>query len=255
MLLRHLKWAVLFLFLIGAASSQIIGELASSPINYGLIGQVVDAAGSGISGVTVWIFSSEGVAINATEAVNVTEAINATGAVNTTTNTTGYYGVDLPPGNYTLIAELPGYSFTSSTARIWAGNTTVAQPITGYAAGTELPPAALLTPVQPPAANQSVASQLYTGYLSGGTGWADVRIMDQGGAPIPMAGIRVDGFRTGTTDEQGYIRIALNSGLHRIEADKAGYGIPPRVVRIYAGQNSTLNIIAKRTVALGGVGR
>ena len=114
MVLKRFKWLVQFLFLIGAASSQGIGEPASSPINYELIGQVVDAAGNGMPGITVWTFSIEGV------------AINATGAVNTSTNATGHYSFDLPPGNYTIMAELPGYSFTASTARVLMGNTTVA---------------------------------------------------------------------------------------------------------------------------------
>jgi hypothetical protein len=33
---------------------------------------------------------------------------------------------------------------------------------------------------------------------------------------------------------------------------KSGYGIPPRVVFISSGQTTNLDIIAKRTVALGG---
>lgn len=257
MKLRHLKWLVLFSFLIGTAYSQGIGEPVSSPINYGLIGQVVDAAGRGMPGVTVWIFSSEGGAISATGDVNATGVINATGAVNTTTNATGHYGFDLPPGNYTIMAELPRYGFTASTARVWMGNTTVAQLITGYAAGTELPPTALLTPVQPiagqpPAGNQSIPAQFITGRIGGGTGWVQGRIVSQGGVPISMASIRVDGIRTAaTSDEQGYYKIALNPGLHRIDADKAGYGIPPRVVPVFPGQNSTLDLIGRGTVALG----
>jgi hypothetical protein len=256
MLIRHLKWLVLLLLLIGALSPQITGEPASSPVNFGLIGQVVDVTGRGMPGVTVWIFSSEGGAISATGAANATGVINATGAVNTTTNATGDYGFDLPPGNYTIMAELPGYSFTASTARVWAGNATVAQQITGYAAGTELPPTALLVPVQPPAGNQSinqsVPSQFITGRIGGGTGWVQGRIVSQGGVPIPMASIRVDGIMTAaTSDEQGYYKIALNPGLHRIDADKAGYGIPPRVVPVFPGQNSTLDLIGIGTVALG----
>jgi len=99
---------------LNAEIGNVTLELASSPINYGLTGQVVDAAGSGIPGITVWAISIEG------------GTINATGAVNTSTNATGHYGFDLPPGNYTIMAELPGYSFTASTARVLMGNTTVA---------------------------------------------------------------------------------------------------------------------------------
>ena len=201
MVLKRFKGLVQFLFLIGVAFSQGIGGPASSPIDYDLMGQVVDAAGSGIPGVTVWTISIEG------------GAINATGAVNTSTNATGHYGFDLPPGNYTIMAEFPEYSFTASTARVWMGNTTITQPITGYAAGTELPPTALLTPIQSPVGNQSVASQFYTGIIGGGTGWVGGRIVSQGGGPIPMASIRVDGIRTSaTSDEQGYYKIAFEFG-------------------------------------------
>lgn len=236
MVIRHLAQLVLVSFLIGAASPQDLVESISGPANYSLIGQVVDATGKGMPGVTVWTVGIDG------------GAVNATGAINTTTNITGYYGFDVPPGNYTIMAELPGYSFTSSMARVWLGNTTIAQLIAGYAAGTELPP----TQLQPPAGNESVASQLYTGYLGGGTGWVQGRIMDQGGAPIPMAAITVDGFRTtATSDEQGYYRITLNPGLHRVDAAKSGFGIPPRVILVLAGQTSTLDLIGKRAVALG----
>jgi hypothetical protein len=101
--------------------------------------------------------------------------------------------------------------------------------------------------MQPP-----IASQLYTGNLGGGTGLLQGRIVDQSGAPIPMAAITVDGFRTAaTSDEQGYYRITLNPGLHRVDAAKTGFGIPPRVILVLAGQTSTLDLIGKRAVALG----
>lgn len=234
---------LLLVFLIGAASSQGIVEPSINAINYELIGQVVNVSGMGMPGVTVWIISTNA------------GAINATGAINTTTNTTGYYGFNVPSGSYTLVAELPGYSFTSANATV-SRSASVAQVITGYAVGTEMPPTALPTslpaPVQPAAGNQSVPSQFYTGYLVGGTGWVQGRIVDQGGVPIPMASIRVDGFRTAaTSDEQGNYRIALNPGLHRIDADRTGYGIPPRVVPVFAGQTSMLDLIGKGTVALG----
>ena len=150
------------------------------------------------------------------------------------------------------MAELPGYSFTASTARASMGNTTVAQPITGYAAGTKLPSTTQLKPIQPTMANQSVATQFYTGILGRDTGWVEGRIVSQGGAPIPAASIKVDGFGTSaTSDEQGYYKIALNPGLHRIDADRTGYGIPPRVVPVFSGQISILDLIGKGTVALG----
>ncbi len=237
---------LLLVFLIGAASSQGIFGPSINTINYELIGQVVNVSGMGMPEVTVWIISTNA------------GAINATGAINTTTNTTGYYGFNVPSGSYTLVAELPGYSFTSANATV-SRSASVAQVITGYAVGTEMPPTALPTslpaPVQPAAVNQSVPSQFYTGYLVGGTGWVQGRIVDQGGVPIPMASIRVDGFRTAaTSDEQGNYRIALNPGLHRIDADRTGYGIPPRVVPVFSGQTSILDLIGKGTVALGSGG-
>jgi Carboxypeptidase regulatory-like domain len=243
MVLKRFKWLVQLLFLMGAASSQVLGEPASGPIDYDLMGQVVDAAGSGMPGVTVWAINIEGGAINATEAIN------------TSTNATGRYGYDLLPGNYTIMAELPGYSFTASSARVWMGNATVGQLITGYAAGTESPPTALLTPIQPPVGNQSIVSQFYTGVLGRGAGWVEGRIVSQGGVPIPMASIRVDGIWTSaTSDQQGYYKIALNPGLHRIDADKMGYGIPPRVVPVFVGQTSILDLFGKGTAVLG-IGR
>lgn len=226
-------------FLIGIASSQGIGVSSFNTMNYELIGEVVNASGMGMPGVTVWVISTNLGTINATEAIN------------TTTNTTGYYVFNVPSGSYTLIAEYPGYSFTSANATV-SRSASVAQVITGYAEGTELPPTALLAPVQPAAGNQSVPSQLYTGYIGRGTGWVQGRVVDQGGVPIPMASIRVDGFMTAArSDEEGNYKIALNPGLHRIGADKTGYGIPPRVVPVFAGQNSTLDLIGKGTVALG----
>lgn len=241
MVLKRFKWLVQLLILIGSASSQGMGEPATDSINYGLIGQVVDADGSGMPGITVWAISIAAVATNATVAVN------------TSTNATGHYGFDISPGNYTLMAELPGYSFTSSTARVWMGNTTVAQQITGYEAGMEFPQIYLLTPTQPPVVNQSGAlPQLDIGVVGGNIGWVQGRIVSQEGEPIPMASLNVDGFRiSATSDEQGCYKIALNPGLHRIDADKTGYGIPPRVVPVFSGQISYLDLIGRRTVVLG----
>jgi len=113
---------------------------------------------------------------------------------------------------------------------------------------------ALLKTIQPPVGNQSVSSQFYTG-VGGGTGWVQGSIVSQGGVPITMAIIRVDGFRTSaTSNEHGYYKIALNPGQHRIDADKTGYGISPRVVQVFTGQTSALDLIGKETVVLG-IGR
>jgi hypothetical protein len=240
MVLKRFELLVQLFILIVATSSQSIGEPASDSINYGLIGRVVDAAGSGIPGTTVWTISIE------------SGSTNAKVAVSTSTNFTGHYGFDVPPGNYTIIAVHPGYSFTASTARIFIGNTTVAQTIKGYATGAEFQQTSLLTPIQPILDNQSGAFKFYTRVVGKGIGWVQGRIVSQRGVPIPMASIRVDGFRiSATSNEHGYYKIALNRGLHRIDADKAGYGIPPRVVPVFTGQTSTLNLIGRETVVLG----
>jgi hypothetical protein len=87
------------------------------------------------------------------------------------------------------------------------------------------------------------------GYL-GGTGLLQGRIVDQSGAPILWQSPWM--ARTAaTSDEQGYYRITLNPGLHRVDAAKTGFGIPPRVILVLAGQTSTLDLIGKRAVALG----
>lgn len=231
MLTRNIAFSILILLLIGTASSQGTWELDGFTTGSGLTGQVVDVSGRGISGAKVWIIGGEGQAIN------------------TSTNATGRYGLNLPPGNYTITAELSGYSFTSSTAQVQAGTISIAQRITGYAAGTV--PMAPITNVSPTAFNQYGLP-----YPQNVTGWVQGRIVDQSGTGIPSASIAVDGFRTSTvTDVQGNYRITLPPGWHRIDAVGSGYGIPPRVVFLHPGQTINLDIIGKKEVALGAAGR
>jgi hypothetical protein len=110
---------------------------------------------------------------------------------------------------------------------------------------------ALVTPVPIPTINQPAATQFYT-IGAGGTGWVQGRIMSRRGVPIPMASIIVDGLRTSAaSNEQGYYEIALSPGQHRIDADKTGYGIPPRLVRVFAGQNTTLDLTGREVAVLG----
>lgn len=226
MWVRYLTWLLPALLLIGTASPQGTIEPGGYPINYGLAGQVVDVSGNGISGVKIWIIGSDG------------------GAFNATTNATGYYGFDVPPGNYTIAAELPGYSFTSSTARVLNSTITVAENITGYPVGQNITG---YTAGTAPAAYSQYGS-LYTG----GIGWVQGRIVDQSGAGIPSASIMVDGLPTSaSTDEQGNYRLALSSGMHRMEPMKSGYGIPPRIVFVSSGQTTSFDMIGIRTVALG----
>ncbi|MHC1594562.1 MAG: carboxypeptidase regulatory-like domain-containing protein, partial [Methanotrichaceae archaeon] len=87
---------------------------AGYPTTSSLVGRVVDQYGSGISGATVQISSSEG------------------GSFGTNANNLGYYGMDLPSGVYSMTAELSGYRFDSATAKVWSGTVSVAGKIVGY---------------------------------------------------------------------------------------------------------------------------
>jgi hypothetical protein len=215
----------------------VMTDAGGYPTGFGLTGRVVDISGRGMPGVKVLISGSDG------------------GVFTTTTNAQGYYGFDVPSGSYTITAELPGYSFTPSTARVWTGTISVAQTITGYGAGTQP------STIQTPAGTKSTQSYGSTygsglntgkGYLGSSMGWVAGRIMDQSGSPIPLAVIRVDSFSTtATSDAQGNYKIALNPGMHRIDAEKAGYGIPLRAVLVLSGQTSTLDLIGKRAATLG----
>ncbi len=224
---RYQALFVMILLLAGTASLQGMGELDIYTSGSGLTGQVVDVSGRGISGAGIWIIGSEGQ------------------ATDTTTNATGYYGMNVPPGNYTIMAELSGYSFTSSAMQAQTGTLAIAPRITGYDVS-----AMPTTPIAPAAtAGFDRFGQPYT---TAGVGWVQGRVVDQNGAGIPSASITVDGFGTsGATDEQGNYRLMLSPGLHTIDPVSSGYGIPPRAVFITSGETNNLDIIAKRTVALG----
>ncbi len=248
------QWSLFFL-MIGLAYSQTAEESlsGSNSANAEVIGQVVDSAGKGMPGVTVWIAGTDTGAINS-------KGVNATNAFNAVTNSSGYYGFIVPVGNYTIMADLPEYSFTSSAVEASAENTTLARMIAGFAAVAN--PSQMQPPLQPLTGNRSISpriypsqlypSQTYAGALGGGTGTLEGRIMDQSGAGIPTAAIYVDGFKmSSVSDEQGYYQIALNPGLHRVDASKEGFGIPPRMILVLADQTSTLDLIGKRAIALG----
>jgi uncharacterized membrane protein len=224
---RYPALFIMILLLAGTATLQGRGELDVYTTGSGLIGQVVDATGRGISGAGIWIIGSEGQ------------------ATNTTTNATGYYDMNVPPGNYTITAELSGYSFTSSAMQVQTGTLAIAPRITGYIAVT-----VATAPIAPAAT--AGFDQYGQPYTAAGVGWVQGRVMDQSGAGIPSAGITVDGFMSsGATDEQGNYRLALSPGLHTIDPMSSGYGIPPRAVFITSGETTNLDITAKRTVALG----
>ena len=225
---RYPALFIMILLLAGTATLQGRGELDSYTTGSGLTGQVVDVSGRGISGAGIWIIGSEGQ------------------ATNTATNATGYYGMNVPPGNYTITTALSGYSFTSSAMQVRTGTISIAPRITGYAAST------MATAPIIPAATAGF-DQYGQPYTTAGVGWVQGRVVDQSGAGIPSASITVDGFGTsGSTDEQGNYRLALSPGLHIIDPMSSGYGIPPRAVLITSGETTNLDITAKRTVALGG---
>ncbi len=264
----EILWSHRYRFTSAGLSSnvlQVFVESGGYPTNYGLTGRVVDVSGRGMPGVGIRISGSDG------------------GTFTTATNAQGYYGFDAPSGTYAIAASLPGYSFTPSTARVWTGTISVAQKIIGYAAGAKS-----ISGVQSSVGTQSTAgvqsnagtsgttgtgtqsaagtqgirgtgpygydSWAYGGYLGpgGSTGWVSGKITDQTGAAIPQAVIRADGLMTATaSDAQGNYRIALNPGMHRIDAEKTGYSVLMRSVIVVSAETVNLDLTAKRTATVG----
>lgn len=90
-----------------------------------------------------------------------------------------------------------------------------------------------------------------SGY-SGGLGLLQGKVADQSGLAIASAEIKVDGAHTNVfTNSSGGYQISINPGMHRIEAEKAGYGIMPRAVQVLQGQVNTLDLVGKKTANLG----
>jgi hypothetical protein len=112
--------ALLFLSLLtGTTFSQSSGESGTFLTIQELKGQVVDASGNGIIGVRVFAIPM----------------VQGEGLISSTaTDSTGYYVFDLLPGNYTVMAKLPGYSFTASEVRVQAAAAPAVPEITGYPA-------------------------------------------------------------------------------------------------------------------------
>lgn len=231
MIKHHSIIMILILLMMGTAASQMAGVSGGS-IATGVAGQVVDSSGQGISAARIWIIEANGQ------------------ATNTATNATGYYGMNVTPGNYTITAELSGYSFTSSATAVQTGAISIVPRITGYAAGSV--PSTSLTPAATAGFYQYGPYTYTLAGMGSGMGWVQGRVIDQSGAGIPFASFTIDGFRTSySTDEQGNYRIMLSPGMHRIDPMSSGYGIPPRAVFITSGQTTNLDMIAKGTVALG----
>jgi hypothetical protein len=102
----------------GFSSNNIMVIVAPGgyPTLYSLTGRVVDQFGQGIPGVMVTITNTEG------------------GTFTKTTDLLGYYGMDVPSGNYIIYAQREGYRFTPSTARVWMGTVSAARTIVGFPA-------------------------------------------------------------------------------------------------------------------------
>jgi len=83
------------------------------PTSLSLTGIVVDQNGQGLPGARVIISNSEG------------------GRFTTTSGASGYYALDVATGAYLVSAELPGYVFTPTSVRAWAGMVSAARPVVG----------------------------------------------------------------------------------------------------------------------------
>lgn len=235
--------------------------------SYSLTGRVVDQSGNGIAGARVLVTSSDG------------------GRFTSTTNALGYYGINLPSGVYLVTAEIAGYSFTQSVARVVSGIASAAPDVVGYplqavgvtgtagANGTAGTIGTTGTSVTSGAATTGTtmamgtavtagtsANQTYTapGPQASGlqsyssTGTLQGRVTDQSGVGIAGAAIFVDGLPAGVvTDASGSYSLVLPPGMHRVEVSKAGWGIPPRVAFVFPGVTTNLVLIAKGTVVLG----
>ena len=189
---------------------------AGYPSGYGLVGRVVDLYGYGIPKARVRISGSGG------------------GVFSTLSSSLGYYGMDVPSGSYTVTAELEGFTFSTSTARVWTGTVSAAGTIVGYPAGSAVSGA-----VRP---NESRA---------GGAGWLEGVVTDMSGTPVPGATVWIDGVFSVTTDEDGGYWISLAPGWHSITVSATGYKFSSASVQIMAGQGSNLDIQGMKVIALG----
>lgn len=185
---------------------------AGYPSGYGLVGRVVDPYGSGIANAGVRISGSDG------------------GIFSIVSGSLGYYGMDVPSGTYSVTAELEGFTFSTSTARVWTGTVSAAGTIVGYPAGGSVLP------------NESRAAE---------AGWLEGVITDGSGAPVPGATVRIDGVFSVTTDDDGGYWTSLVPGWHSITVSANGYTFRSASVHILAGQGSKLDIQGTRIIALG----
>jgi hypothetical protein len=182
------------------------------PINYGLVGRVIDDYGNGISGARVRISGAEG------------------GVFTTVTNALGYYGMDVPTGTYSVTAKLEGFSFTRSAARVWTGTVSVARILVGY------PLEGAVYPAEP---------------FQDEYGWLEGKVIDKVSTGIPGAKVRIDGLFSVSTDADGGFWVSLSPGWHSITAYASGYKFSSTSVQIRPGQGSTLDLRGTKVVVLG----
>lgn len=193
------------------------------PTSYSLTGRVVDPNGNGIPGAKVKISGSGG------------------GNFGTITNFGGYYGISIPSGTYSVTAELAGYSFTRSTARVWVGTVSVAGTVIGYPAG------------QYPSQGQSQDQYPPDGQVTQqGVGWLEGYIADKSGTPIFGARIYSDGT-SALSDSQGFYRIALSPGGYSTNVEATGYTFRPATVQIYPNRVTKQDFEGRKVLVLGGL--
>jgi hypothetical protein len=193
-------------------SVELSVSSAGYPTSYGLVGKVVDSYGNGVPGARVRISGTEG------------------GVFTTVTNALGYYGMDVPSGTYSVTAELEGFSFTSSTARVWTGAVSAAGILVGYPSGEEVYP---------------------TGTYQDEFGWLEGKVTDKIGAGIPGAKVRIDGLFSVSTDEDGGYWVSLSPGWHSITVDASGYKFSSASVQIRSGQGANLDFKGTKVIVLG----
>ncbi len=272
----------LFRFVSAGQSSNSLSLVVESGgylTSFGLTGRVVDQGGNGIGGATVIATSSEGGVFTSTSNALGYYGMNLPSGIYLVTAQAAGYRFTQPAAR--VISELSsaapdvvgypdqvaaaagtigttGTTATGITTGTTATGTTTGTTATGTTAiGTAATGAALTTGSSGTSTGQAyvVPGSQFSGiqyYSSSYTGLLQGRVADQSGGGIPGAAITVDGFLTGiVTDDSGSYSIELASGMHRIEASKAGWGIPPRVVFVPSGGSANLILVARGTVALG----
>ena len=123
----------LYRFQVAGLSSNDLTVLVSPggyPTAYSLTGRVVDRSGNGLSGARVTLTNSDG------------------GRFSTSTDQSGYYGLDVAAGQYSINAQHPGYAFIPDQVQVMGGAVSAARPLIGVPfSGPSISAAATLPPV------------------------------------------------------------------------------------------------------------